>query len=496
MRRTCAIGLDIGLSTTKAVAFAPDGTTVARAERDSVNSQPRKRWVEREPDSFRATVFGVLADLTAQLEDYEVVGLSQSAHGDGIWVVDGAGQPLRPGILSLDSRARGVLAELVSEPLASDLLRVSGQLPMVSSAPAVLAWIKLNEPEIYARIAYVLFAKDMARFWLTGQIAQDYTEVSSGFTAVDSQRVSATVFELYGLAKLSDAVPPVLDSAQLAGSLTKQAADATGLPQGLPVAGGMHDIVSGSVGVGAVRPGDVSVIAGSYCVNQRITDAPERGDWITRSFVAPGLWNLIAASPSSSTNMDWYARMLLPDLVAGSKAAGRGSFGFLDSVFDGLDPLTEASPFYLPFLYGSPLPEDASAGLVGLRSWHTRADTVRAVFEGIALNHRFHLDALPVPVDAVPKVMGGISRNPYWSQLLADLLDRPIEVTTRSEPGALGVAMAAFVAAGVYPDLDAAVAGMVHPGTRVTPGPDAALMERRYARYTALLSALRPWWGT
>jgi L-xylulokinase len=493
-REQCAIGLDIGLSATKAVAFTADGGTVARAERESVNSQPVERWVERDPNSFKATVFGTLADLSPQLEDREIVGISQAAHGDGIWVLGQDGEPLRPGILSLDSRAREAHGRFSGEPLARRLTEVTGQVPMISSAPTVLAWLKAHEPDVYSRIRHLLFSKDMARLWLTGQIAQDYTEVSSCFTAVGSQQVSEEAFDLYGLEEAAAAVPPVLGSADLAGRLTAEAAAATGLPQGLPVAAGLHDIVAGSLGAGAVFPGAVSVIAGSYCVNQCVTDQPQTGPWLTRSFISPGMWNLIKASPSSSTNLDWYAKTLLPDLVEGSRAARRGTFGFLGDLFEGMAPLLEDSPFYLPFLYGSPLPVEASAGLVGLRSWHSRADTVRAVFEGVALNHRQHLDALPVPADAVPKVMGGISRNPYWIQLLADLLGRPVEVSTRSEPGALGAAMTAFLAAGVYPDLDTAVTAMIQPGVRVEPGPAADLMDSRYQRYAALVESLTGWW--
>jgi len=201
-----AIGLDIGLSTTKAVAFDTAGAVVASAQRDSVNSQPQPRWVERDPDTFRAMIFDVLGDVAAQLPGADIVGVSQAAHGDGVWVVDAAGRALRPGILSLDSRARRIAADFAAEPVAADIVAVTGQVPMISSAPVELRWLKEHEPEVYARIAHVLFPKDMARFWLTGQIAQDYTEVSSGFTDVTTQAVSARAFDLYGIPELAGAL--------------------------------------------------------------------------------------------------------------------------------------------------------------------------------------------------------------------------------------------------------------------------------------------------
>jgi len=493
--KPCAIGLDIGLSTTKAVAIAPDGRVIASASRESVNLLPRPRWVERDPDVFRRVIFETLADLSTRLEGYDVVAIAPTAHGDGAWVLDAAGRALRPGILSLDSRARATLTALCDGARGERIAQASGQLPMVSSAPVLLRWMKDSEPDTYARIRWLVFAKDMARLWLTGDICQDYTEVSSGLTDVETQEVSAELFEIYQIPELAGVVPRVRRSTEVAGGLTDAAASATGLPAGTPVAAGLHDIVAASVGAGAVHPGDVSVVAGSYCVNQCIADAPLRGEWMSRSFTSQGAWNLITASPSSSTNLDWFAHVLLPDLVQESQAKGGGSFGFLDGIGADPDALTISSPYYLPFLYGSPLPVDASAGLIGMRAWHDRSDAIRAVVEGIALNHRQHLERLPMSPIAVPKVMGGISRNVYWAQLFADLMGRDIEISATAEPGAQGAAMAAFVSVGFYDSLAAAGRAMVRPGRIVSPGANVELMQGRYQRYRSLLDHLTGWWG-
>jgi L-xylulokinase len=205
---------------------------------------------------------------------------------------------------------------------------------------------------------------------------------------------------------------------------------------------------------------------------------------------------LEVASPSSSANLDWFARAMAPDLVAESVASGRGAFGFLDGLLAALAPMSETSPYYIPFLFGSPLEIDASAGLAGLRAWHTRADAIRAVLEGIALNHRHHIDRLPLADDAVPRLIGGVSRNGIWVQLMADLLGREVEIAAAPEPGALGAAAAAFVAGGVFDDLPEAVAAMVRPGRKVAPGAGVGLAEARYARYRDLLDALTPWWSS
>jgi L-xylulokinase len=495
MGQPIAIGLDVGLSTTKAVAFTTDGEVVAAACRESVNSLPRPRWVERDPQAFRTMVLDVLADLVGQLGRREIAGVSLTAHGDGVWVLGPDGEILRPGILSLDSRAREQAATMSDGERGRRLAELAGQLPMSSSAGPELRWLKENEPDTYRRIRWILFTKDVVRYWLTGEVGQDFTEASSGFTSVATQKVSPEALEVMGIPELAGCIPPIRQSLERGGAITAEVAGVTGIPEGTMVATGLHDIVAGSVGAGAVRPGDASVVAGSFCVNQYITDVPLTGDWMTRSFTAEGSWNLITASPSSSTNLDWYAHVMVPELVAGSRAAGTGDFGFLDGLLQDLEPLAEGSPYYLPFLFGSPLPVDASAGIVGLRAWHTRADVVRSVLEGIAHNHRHHLDRLPIPDTTVPKVMGGVSRNRLWSQMLANTLGREIEITATPEPGAMGAAMAAFVAAGVFPDTESAVSAMVGTGLRVAPDDGAAGMQQRYERYRELLDAMSGWWG-
>jgi len=491
----CAIGLDIGVSTTKAVAIGLDGTVLATAVRDSINTQPQPRWVEREPAVFRTLIIDVLADLAERLAGHQVVGIAPTAHGDGVWVLDQDGQPVRDGVLSLDSRAREIAADFATQPLAGKLIALTGQLPMVFSATPLLRWIKQYEPDNYRRIRYILFPKDVARYWLSGDISQEYTEVSSGFTDVSSQETGPAALELQGIAEMAGAVPKVRQSTEVVGGLLTEIAEATGLPAGTPVIAGMHDIVAGSVGVGANKPGDASVIAGSYCVNQLVTDQPLVGDWLTRSFVRKGLWNLIKASPSSATNLDWCARTLLPDLVNQSQAAGQGTFGFMAHALDDLPALSETAPYYLPFLFGSPLAVDASAGLVGLRGWHTRMDIVRAVLEGIAFNHRYHMDFLPLASGAVPKVMGGICRHSFWPQALANVMQSEVEISGVSEPGALGAAMAALVGCGMFSDLEQAAAAMVRPGHLVAPNEEADLMQTRYNRYVALVETMTAWWA-
>ncbi|WP_255415681.1 FGGY-family carbohydrate kinase, partial [Tropicimonas sp. IMCC34043] len=113
---------------------------------------------------------------------------------------------------------------------------------------------------------------------------------------------------------------------------------------------------------------------------------------------------------------------------------------------------------YLPYLFGSPHRVDVPGAFLGLRGWHGRGHMLRAVGEGIAFNHRHHVDTLD-PEHAIPSVRltGGSSRNAYFAQLMSDVLGRRVEVPQTLEAGALGVAICAGLAAGLYEDWDDAL---------------------------------------
>ena len=146
-----------------------------------------------------------------------------------------------------------------------------------------------------------------------------------------------------------------------------------------------------------------------------------------------------------------------------------------------------------PAAGGAPGRDGPGAGWVGVRGWHERADLWYAVLEGVAFNHRTHLDALRTAftMDRAVRVCGGGSRSPEWTQLLTDVVGAPFEVTDAEEAGARGAAMLAGVGAGVFTDLDEATSLAVHVVRRTEPRPLwAAMLARRYCRYQAIVAAL------
>ncbi len=489
------LGLDCGSTAVKAVLFSPDGRTVATGSRRTAPVQPAPHRVEHDMDRLWHLACGAIADALAAAPPGAVEAVGVTGHGDGLYLADQAGRPLGPGIQSVDSRAHAVTAAWASSGILDRVEAIAGQRPYPYAASTLLAWIGRHEPERYAAIGHVMFCKDWMRYRLTGAVATDPTDASTAFTDARSQLYSDELLSLLGIEAVRPALPPIRPSSGVIGAVSAAAAAETGLARGTPVAGGMHDVTASAVGLGNLRPGVLSITAGTFSINETLSDhlaADPR--WTARAGLRPGQWMNMSISPASSNNVDWFLRQAYG---AEWEAADRGGPPVWDRVeADLAAPAADDAPLFHPFLYGSPYDAPASAAFFGLRSWHTRADMLRAVAEGAVFNHRFHADALrsAFPVTRA-RITGGGTSRPRPARLFADALGLPVEVPEAAEVGALGAALVAGVGVGTYLSLDDAVRRACRVAARHEPdaGRHAAL-STRFARYVALAEAVRPFW--
>lgn len=442
------LGIDNGLTVTKAVIFDADGSVLSVARRRVPQLMPQPRFVERDMIGLWQATAEAIAEaisLSGRNAD-DINAVAATAHGDGLYLLDKDQQPLGPGVLSLDSRAGVIAAAWNQSAVGKDALALTGQMPHASAPSSLLAWVKQNEPERFSKIAHILSCKDWLRFCLSGTIGTDRTEASTAFTDVDRQSYSRDALKLFGLDMLWDALPPVAGSGEVVGSVSRDAASLTGLREGTPVAAGLHDVTASALGIGGQREGTVDIVAGTYSINQIVSTKPERdARWLCRNAIEPDQWNSMAISPASTANYDWFLETLCK-----SEMGSADVHTLLASEID--QALTRPSTvLFHPFLFGSPHGPVASAGFLGLRGWHERGDMLRAVLEGIAFNHRDHVDALR---DGFPfeqaRLTGGASRNRTFVQMFADILGMPVTITQTEEAAAWGTALCAGVACGLY----------------------------------------------
>jgi L-xylulokinase len=486
------VGLDCGLTFTKAVVFDETGKALGHGGRPSPHATPYPHWVERDPDElWRAAAEAVREAVGATgrpAEEIAAVGVT--GHGDGLYCARADGTAARPGVSSLDSRAAAIADRWQADGTAREALALTGQEPNATSPVTLLCWLAENEPETLARTRWLLFCKDWIKLALTGAASTDPTEASTSFTNVGTQVYDPAVLELFGLGRYGDLLPPVLPSWEVGGRVTASAAAATGLAEGTPVVTGLHDVDASAIGSGSVRPGQLSVIAGSYSINEVISDEPRTDPrWFTRNFLTPGSYQHMAISPASATNLEWFVQELCRDLLTGSTEE---IYAELSTAYASVAD-EPSDVLFLPYLYGSPTGVTTDAAFVGVGGWHRREHLLRAVLEGVVFNHRRHVDALAeqFTVDEV-RLTGGASRAPHWAQLFADTLNRPVRVVHIEETGALGAALCALVGLGHYPDVPSAVAAVLTDNSALlTPRPDRhARLDAAYRRFLRVTDAL------
>ena len=495
------LGIDNGSTVSKAALFDLHGKEIAVAGCKADTVYPHPGWTERDMELLwqgtACAIREVLAKAGARPE--EIAGIGSTGHGNGIYLLDRRGQPLRNGIQSMDSRAAGILDEWNQRGLHAQVFPFTIQSFWPAQPNALLAWLKQNEPQNYERIGAILMVKDYIKYRLTGEISGDFTDTSAtSLMDVRGQCYSRQLMELYGLAEVYDALPPLRHSSEIAGRVTLTAAQETGLAAGTPVVGGLFDVDASAIGAGAIHPNQACLVMGSWSINEVITEDPivDPSLFMTTLFAAPGLFLTIEGSSTSATNLEWFVNQCCGDERLEAKRRGISVYEVCNEEVASLPPGSSTIIFH-PFLFGSNVQPTARAGFYGVAGWHTRAHLLRALYEGVVFGHLSHIEKLRAAGARIntARLAGGGSRSTVWSQMFADTIQIPMEITDGNELGARGAALSAGIGAGIYRDYAEAVQQAVsvirvhEPVSGHTP-----LYLARYAEYQRLVDVMQaPW---
>lgn len=441
--------------------------------------------VERDADAFWNATARAIRSLMDQTDPARLRAVGCTGFGNGIFLVDADGSPTRPGIVSVDHRAQSLIERIEADGRARRISAINGHRPWGGQTVIQLANLADTEPGVVARTRWGLSCKDFIRFRLTGAALTDPTDASGGGLMNLSQGGYAhEVLELLGHPNSLDRLPPVIPSSAVAGRISARAAAETGLPQDLPVAGGMMDVAACALGAGLQGGDRLVMIAGTWAINGIEVPATRARDDnaeapILNMLHRDGAARLVAeGSPSSAANLGWYL----------DKALG-GRLGAAEAVrLVGQTPVESRRCQFLPYVHG---PSPRQGAFVGLTASDDKSSMIRAICEGVAFQHRRHAEAiLPHAGGDWPEAIrltGGAARSPEWAQIFADICQRPVEVVTAEEVGALGAAICAAVAGGIHADLSTAITAMSRIGRVYPPNRDhARFYDDRYREFLRL----------
>ncbi|GAB3617171.1 FGGY-family carbohydrate kinase [Okibacterium endophyticum] len=486
------LGVDAGQTTVKAVLHDENMRQVAIGRRFSPVDRSTPRHAERSQDQLWDAAADAIGDAvrSSGLDPALIAAVGIAGHGDGLHLVDAKGDAVGPAITAVDSRAHREADEIREDPVrAKTILELSGQQVAAAGTGALLRWLVRNRPELVERAHTMLFCKDIVRLRLTGEIATDLSDATATFLDTRTADWSRDVLAAYGLAGLERLLPELRLSADPGGTVTAKAAERTGLAEGTPVIMGMHDVQASSIGMGALVPGRLAMVAGSFSTNG-VTTRESHVDprWQSRLSITPDLRIAMSTSPTASPSLDWMLQIL--------GASGDSMRDALFAEAAALDPQQNV-PLVLPYFYASPLGADASATFAGVRGWHTRAHLLRGLLEGIALMHVWHTRALGEKFTWNEPLLlgGGLSRSPLYVQLAANALRAPIAVVRTDEAGAFGVAALAGVAQGVFGSIDEAQQFVGLAPVTLPTDESAGYWAGVTQSFDSLADSLGPWWS-
>lgn len=487
----CLLGIDIGTSCAKAVLVDPDGRILGVAAESYPIDQPQPGWAEQDPEAWWqaacTAVRGALAEAAAAPAEVAGIGLAGQMHGTVL--VDRTGQPTRPAIIWPDRRARREVEQAIAAVGLGRLGHLAANRPATGFAASSLLWLLAHEPEALAAADRLILPKDYVRFKLTGRLATDPSDASATLLFDVARRTWSA--ELLAAWKLPHwLLPEVLPSAEVAGELQPEAAEALGLVPGTPVATGGADQACQALGSGLIDPGLASCTIGTG--GQLLTpSATPRYDASLRlhtfCHALPGRWYAMGAALAAGLSLGWFRDRFAPAEATFEDLAGEAA-----KVPAGAEGL-----LFLPYLVGERTPHfDARArgAFVGLTLAHGRAHAVRAIMEGVAFALRDCLEIVrelgPGPAQIVTAGGGG-SQQP-WQGILASVFGLPVMSAAGPERTAVGAALLAGLAVGVYADPAEARARAVRYEPPVEPQPaDVARYQDLYAAYRQLYPALK-----
>ncbi|MGI9047881.1 MAG: FGGY-family carbohydrate kinase, partial [Rubrobacteraceae bacterium] len=410
------LGVDIGTSSTTGVLARPDGEVLGEAERSHELSLPRPGRAEHDAEEMWWKDFTeVCAELLEKADGGSVAAVCLSGIGPCFLPADKDGKPLRPAILyGIDTRASKEVDELTGKYGNEEITRRCGNPLSAQSVGPKISWVAHNEPEVYEKTRYFFMAHTFVVHRLTGAYVLDHASASMCEPLYHTG-------ENRWIEDWCEDVAPGLEmpelrwSADVAGEITKEGAEATGLPEGIPVAVGSTDSFADSLSVGVKNPGDAIIIYGSTMSIIVVAEEalPSKKLW-SNAHLFEGTYNLSSGMATSGSLTGWL-----------KKISGDKSFEELTEEAAEVAPGSDGL-IILPYFAGERTPlldPDARGVMCGLTLGHGRGHLYRALLEATAFGARHLLEVVNEAGGEGERVIavGGGTKGGLWTQIISDI---------------------------------------------------------------------------
>lgn len=460
----CLLGIDLGTSSLKTIVLSPAGNILSSDAVEYHFDSPLRGYAEQDPrvwwDACVTTVRNALRKADISGEHVRAVGFSGQMHG--VVALDKDYRVIRPAILHCDARSGEQADRLTSSIPPEQRQRLFRNPVYPGFMLTSLLWMRENEPANFGRIAHVCSPKDYIRYLLTGVFSSEYSDASATLLFDIEKNVWSE--EILSLTRLPRGIfPDCTEPDAVAGNISAAAAEVTGLSVKTLAAAGGGDLTMMSVGNGMVRNGDgILNIGTSGQVSYQIDRPVINPSLNTNMFSSwhSGRWVLYGAVMSAGLCLKWWR------LVTGCPDYGR-----IHELVSKTAPGSGGLIFY-PYLNGERCPHlmpDISSCFLGLNASTGCGEMTRAVMEGVVYSLRQCADvcaSLGFTADTY-LASGGAARSDDWTQMMADIFNKPVKRVIGEEQACLGAALTAGTAAGIWPSIPEACDAVVRYQDRI-----------------------------
>lgn len=488
------IGIDVGTSSCKISAFGTDGELLIRGRKSYPTYYTREGWAEQDAHDWWKCICELLSGIMSdeKMKGVSVRGIGVDGQGWSVIPVDRMGRVLCRNPIWLDTRA-GALCEEYAEKIGENrIFEVCGNPWSASySLPKVL-WFRQYRPDIFRETDCFLQSNSYIVYKLTGNKTQDYSQ-SYGYQCFSSKNkdwdpAMCRLFEIDpGL------FPPLFQSDEIVGTVTAEAAAATGLPEGVPVAAGGLDAACGSLGAGVIDGGQTQEQGGqaegiSVCLEKYASDPR----LIMSCHVVPGRWLLQGGTTGGGGVIDW-----IRDACCGKeKQDGGNVYAQMDRLSAGV-PAGSDGLIFLPYMRGerSPIWNPKAKGVYyGLDYKKTRAWLIRAAQEGVAYSLRHNIETAEEAGAQIHDLIstGGSTGSRVFMQIKADVTGKTIRAFPSETGTTWGAAILAGIGTGIFDNYHEAVRNTARGQEVYYPDPKKkAIYDDGFARYLDVYEHLK-----
>jgi gluconokinase len=439
MSKTYVIGLDIGTTSVKAVAFNKIGEVQGEHEVEYPLYTPQTTWAEQDPLEIEEATIKVLRQLIESngLDPNNIlaVGLSSAMHS--LICMTKEGEPLSPSITWADGRASAQAMKLKEK---GHSLYTSTGTPIHPMSPLMkLVWMRETNYQPYQAASKFVSIKEFLLFRWFGSQVVDYSIASAtGLFDLHTHKWNSDALDLAGITEeqLFTPVPPT----KVIEGIQKNIAQRIGIPVDLPFVIGASDGPLANLGIGAINPGEVAITIGTSGAIRQLINSPKT-DELQKTFCYTFTDSLsLIGGPTNNGGivLRWLRETF------GSDQSYESLLSLAGRVSPGCEGL-----LFLPYLNGERAPmwnSKVRGNLFGLSLRHGKEHIIRAGLEGVIYSIYHVGQALERQAGKPTKLLasGGFARSPLWLQILADVFDQEVQVPLSHQSSAWGAAWIAL----------------------------------------------------